>query len=163
MRMRQATAVLVLLAAAGVGLADHSKRGQQPRSLVGAYYYPWYYPDRWTKEPVTHTPQLGRYSSAERPVVRRHIEWARQAGLDFFLVSWLSPSGREDRNLKRALLPELGEGRFCFALLYETPLALNLPAGKPIDLDRTLPGGLRAGDHLVKHFEYLADTYLKHE
>jgi hypothetical protein len=96
-------------------------------------------------------------------VAADHIRCARQADLDFFLISWLSPDGREGQNLKAAVLPELEEARFRFALLYETPLALGLPAGKPIDLEAMLPDGARAGDRFVKHFDHLAETYLKHK
>jgi hypothetical protein len=124
--------------------------------------YPWYYKERWTREPVTNTPRLGWYSSDDRKVAAQHIRWARQADLDFFLVSWLSPEGREGKNLQEALLPELEKARFRFALLYETPLALGLPAGKRIDLAGKVPAGARAGDRLVEHFDHLAQTYLKH-
>jgi hypothetical protein len=79
------------------------------------------------------------------------------------MVSWLSPGGREGKNLAQAVLPELEKARFRFALLYETPLALGLPAGRPIDLSGTLPDGARAGDRMVEHFDHLADAYLKHE
>src|SRR5207302_928347 len=99
----------------------------------------------------------------DRKVAAEHIRWAKQADLDFFLISWLSPDGREGKNLKEVLLPELEEARFRFALLYETPLALGLPAGKPIDLDAKLPDGARAGERLVEHFDHLAQTYLKHK
>lgn len=131
--------------------------------LLGAYYYPWYYPERWTNEPVTHTPQLGWYSSKDREVIAQHIDWAKQADLDFFLISWLTPDGYEGVNLRESVLPELGEARFRFALLYETPLALGLPAGKPIDFATTLPDGTKAGDQFVAHFDHLAETYLTHE
>jgi hypothetical protein len=94
-------------------------------------------------------------------VARQHVRWAQQADLDFFLVSWLAPGGREDRNLNQAVLPELEDGHFRFALLYETPLALHLPAGQPLDLDQKLPDGVRAGQRLVEHFDYLAATYLQ--
>src|SRR4051812_28347045 len=36
--------------------------------LIGAYYYPWYDRERWTREPVAHTPELGRYRSDDRTV-----------------------------------------------------------------------------------------------
>src|SRR5205809_738284 len=77
--------------------------------LLGAYYYPWYYKDRWTREPVTNTPKLGWYSSDDHKVAADHIRWAKQADLDFFLISWLSPDGREGKNLKAPILPELKE------------------------------------------------------
>lgn len=131
--------------------------------LVGAYYYPWYFPERWTNEPVTHTPQLGWYSSDDRAVAAEHIRWAKQADLDFFLVSWLSPQGLENRNLKEAVLPAVEEAGFRFALLYETPLALGVPAGQPIDLECLLPDGVKAGDRFVEHFDRMAESYLVNE
>ncbi|HZL88960.1 MAG TPA: hypothetical protein VFB96_11345, partial [Pirellulaceae bacterium] len=75
-------------------LGDEPQQRPDQR-LLGAYYYPWYYKERWTSEPVTNTPKLGWYSSDDRTVAAEHIRWARQADLDFFLVSWLSPRGRE--------------------------------------------------------------------
>jgi hypothetical protein len=159
--MRAALVPLVLVLPLIALWAEPERRPAE--RLVGAYYYPWYYPERWTREPVTNTPKLGWYSSADRPIAAQHIRWAKQADLDFFLISWLSPDGREAENLKRTVLPELEEARFRFALLYETPLALGLPAGKPIDLAAKLPDGVKAGDRVVAHFDHLAQTYLKHK
>lgn len=130
--------------------------------LVGGYYYPWYYPDRWTREPVTHTPRLGWYSSDDRDVAVRHVAWGREAGLDFLLVSWLSSTGSESCNLDTAVLPAVAESDLRFAILYETPLALGLPAGRPIDLAARLPDGTVAGDRLVADFDHLAARYLGH-
>lgn len=130
--------------------------------LVGAYYYPWYYKERWTREPVTDTPKLGWYGSGDRAVAAEHVRWAKQADVDFFLVSWVAPAGREAKALDDAVLPEIADARFRFALLYETPLALGLPAGGPIDLTAKLPDGKPAGDRLVEHFDRLAESYLTH-
>jgi hypothetical protein len=157
----RATLVLLVLLLPPFALAAEPQR-QSDERLVGAYYYPWYYKERWTSEPVTNTPKLGWYASDDRAVAAEHIRWARQADLDFFLVSWLTTEGREGKNLKEAVLPELEKADFRFALLYETPLALGLPAGKPIDLAAKLPGGAKAGDRFVEHFDHLAETYLKH-
>jgi hypothetical protein len=159
--MRAALVLLILVLPLIAPGADPERRPAE--RLVGAYYYPWYYKERWTNEPVTNTPKLGWYSSDDRKVAADHIRWAKQADLDFFLISWLSPDGGEGKNLKEAVLPELEEARFRFALLYETPLALGLPAGKPIDLAGTLPDGAKAGDRFVEHFDHLAEAYLKHK
>jgi hypothetical protein len=137
-------------------------RAAEPERLVGAYYYPWYYKERWTREPVTDTPKLGWYASNDRMVAAQHIDWAKQADLDFFLISWLTPDGHEGKNLRDSVLPELEKARFRFALLYETPLALSLPAGKPLDFEAKLPDGVKAGDRFVEHFDKLAETCLKH-
>jgi hypothetical protein len=129
---------------------------------VGAYYYPWYYKERWANEPVADTPKLGWYSSDDRNVAAQHVKWAKEARLDFFLVSWLTAEGREGKNFANAVLPELEKANFQFAMLYETPLALGTPAGKPIDLHVVDAKGSKAGDRFVQHFDHLADNYFKH-
>jgi len=155
------TGILILLAATVGCAAEEPKKKQESPPLVGAHYYPWYFPQKWTLEPVCDTPQLGHYDSRDRAVARRHVQWAKQAGLDFFMVSWISPNGREDQNFQHAILPEIEQQGFRFAFHYETALALNLPAGKPLDFDQKREDGSRAGDQFVAHFDYLADTYLK--
>ena len=149
------TATMLLTPAFG----DDAKPAER---LLGAYYYPWYTKDRWTSEPVCNTPLLGWYSSDDRKVAARHVNWGKQANLDFFLVSWLTSEGHEGKNLDSALLPELANADFRFAILYETPLALGLPAGKPIDLESTGKDGTKVGDQFVKHFDHLTRTYFKH-
>jgi hypothetical protein len=52
-----------------------------------AYYYIWYNPTSWLRAKQDY-PLLGRYSSADADVMRRHIEMAAAAGLSGFLVSW---------------------------------------------------------------------------
>lgn len=52
-----------------------------------AYYYIWFNPTSWRRA-KTDMPLLGNYSSADPEVMRRHIEMARSAGIDGFLVSW---------------------------------------------------------------------------
>ena len=159
---RSNAALLILILVCPLTSLGDEPQQRPDQRLLGAYYYPWYYKERWTSEPVTNTPKLGWYSSDDRTVAAEHIRWARQADLDFFLVSWLSPRGREGLNLKESVLPELEKADFRFALLYETPLALGLPAGKPLDLATQLPDGVKAGDRFVEHFGHLAETYLKH-
>jgi hypothetical protein len=167
MRRAWVPVVLLLAAVSSVSWTPSAARGDEPgrkpqERLIGAYYYPWYYKERWTREPVANTPRLGWYTSDDRGVAAEHIRNAKQADLDFFLVSWLSPDGREGKNFREAVLPELEKADFRFALLYETPLALGLPAGKPIDLSAKLADGIVAGDRFVEHFDHLGETYLKH-
>lgn len=134
------------------------------RGIFGAYYYPWYDNVRWRDQAVTHTPKLGKYQSSDRKTAEQHIAWAKQADLDFFMVSWIAPGRMEDDNLKKALVPELEKARFHFALLYETPLALGIPAGLQLDLARTMPNtGTKTGNLMIEHFDYLATTYFTRE
>ena len=65
---------------------------------VGVYYYPWYkqgwgnyhwnssaeYP-QWD---VVDFPLLGYYSCQEENVIRQHLEWMAEIGLDFIILSW---------------------------------------------------------------------------
>lgn len=153
------TVIVMALAVATSCAAQKPKETRESPPLVGAHYYPWYFPQKWTLEPVCDSPQLGHYDSRDRSVAKRHVQWAKQADLDFFMVSWISPSGREDQNFKHVILPEIEEQGFRFAFHYETALALNLPAGKPLDFDQIGEDGSRAGDRFIAHFDYLASTY----
>ncbi|MFN3485299.1 MAG: hypothetical protein ACK44W_07435 [Planctomycetota bacterium] len=97
----------------------------QPRpveKLALAFYYPWYgSPNgpsgRWVHwEPdrghaSRHTPILGFYDSQDERILRKHIEWAQEAGLDGFIVSWWGPGSFEDRVLRK-LIPLAAERNF---------------------------------------------------
>ena len=54
-----------------------------------AYYYIWFNAGSWNRAKIDY-PLLGRYSSDDRGVMERHVSWARQAGIDGFIVSWKS-------------------------------------------------------------------------
>ncbi len=155
--------VFLVLLAGMAGFAAHEpKEKPKPPPVVGAHYYPWYFPKKWTLEPVCDTPQLGYYDSGDRAVARRHVQWAKKADLDFFMVSWINEAGKEDQNFKQVLLPEIDAQGLRFAFHYETALALNFIAGKQkLDFDQKQADGSRAGDRFVAQFDYLADTYFK--
>ncbi len=155
------TVLLILVAGTAGCTAEEPEKKRESPPFVGAHYYPWYFPEKWTLEPVCDTPQSGHYDSRDRAVAKRHVQWAKQAGLDFFMVSWISPTGREDQNFRQAILPEIEDQGFRFAFHYETALALGLPAGKPLDFDQKREDGSQAGDRFVAHFDYLADTYFQ--
>lgn len=54
---------------------------------VFAHYYIWFQPTSWNRA-KRDFPILGRYSSDERDIMRQHIRWAKQAGINGFIVSW---------------------------------------------------------------------------
>lgn len=54
-----------------------------------AYYYIWFDTGSWNRA-KTDYPLLGRYSSDDEEVMRQHIQWAKSAGIDGFIVSWKS-------------------------------------------------------------------------
>ena len=102
---------------------------------VLAYYYIWYDEGSWDRAKIDY-PLLGRYSSDDREVMRRHVRWAMDAGIDGFIVSWKSTE-KLDRRL--SLLRDVAaEENFKLAIIYQgldfdrKPLAVNRIAA---DLD----------------------------
>jgi len=66
--------------------------GGVPR-LVLTFYYAWYRPGRWGN--VLDHPTLGFYNSSDREAIRRHFEFAEEAGIDGLIVSWWGDSTDE--------------------------------------------------------------------
>lgn len=96
--MRRLTAILVALAAAGA-LAPSQAHAQAPPpkpTPLLAYYYIWFNPSSWSRAKID-LPLLGRYSSDDATIMRQHIRWAKQAGIDGFLVSWKSTPLLDER------------------------------------------------------------------
>lgn len=62
----------------------------QPSAIpLLAYYYIWFDPGSWDRA-KTDLPLLGAYSSDGRKVALQHIQWAKSAGINGFIVSWKS-------------------------------------------------------------------------
>jgi len=80
----------LLLGLFGLGLVTPAQARQQnvsdPVPML-AYYYIWFDSTSWNRAKIDY-PQLGRYSSDDRAVMRQHIEWAKAAGIKGFIVSW---------------------------------------------------------------------------
>jgi Glycosyl hydrolase family 71 len=79
------TATLLLLA--GSTDSNHSARAASRPDRLFAYYYIWFNATSWDRAKIDY-PLLGRYSSDERDVMRKHVQWAKEAGIDGFIVSW---------------------------------------------------------------------------
>jgi len=78
-----------------------SIRAQTKRSIVLAYYYGFYGDQSqgdWSQS--RFTPELGPYRSDNESVIRKHMEWAREAAIDGFIVSWWGPDSSGDRSAK---------------------------------------------------------------
>jgi hypothetical protein len=108
------TATLVV--ALTLVIAAPGARAATPADPLFAYYYIWFNADSWNRA-KTDYPLLGRYSSDERDVMRKHVHWAKQAGIDGFIVSWKSTPVL-NRRLKR--LAEVAEAeRFKLLVIYQ--------------------------------------------
>jgi MYXO-CTERM domain-containing protein len=103
--------LVVLLGSVGGAAAATT----DPRPTL-AYYYIWFDATSWDRA-KRDFPLLGRYSSDERRVMRQHVRWAKQAGIDGFIVSWKS-SWRLNRRLEH-LLDVAEEENFRLAVIYQ--------------------------------------------
>jgi hypothetical protein len=81
-----------------------------------AYYYIWFDPQSWNRAKMDY-PLLGRYSSDDADVMRQHIQWAKEAGIDGFIVSW---KGTDKLNRRLDQLVQIAdEENFKLAIIYE--------------------------------------------
>jgi hypothetical protein len=129
-------AVLVLgpIAAGAMRLAPAADASVSPIPVL-AYYYIWYEETSWDRAKSDY-PLLGRYSSDDREVMEHHVRWAKDAGIDGFIVSWKSTE-KLDRRLSQ-LRDVAVEQDFKLAIIYQgldferKPLSVNRIAA---DLD----------------------------
>ncbi len=81
-----------------------------------AYYYIWFDVKSWDRA-KTDIPLLGRYSSDDVEVMRQHIEWAKNAGIKGFIVSWKGTDKLNSRLEK--LVQVASEEDFKLAIIYQ--------------------------------------------
>jgi len=80
------------------------------RPLIGSYYYPWYTIQRWKYDRnVTSMPYLGPYDNSNLSVINQHIDWAKQAGIDYFIYSWLGTNKKSMDQKPKLLITLLGK------------------------------------------------------
>jgi hypothetical protein len=81
-----------------------------------AYYYIWFDRGSWDRAKSDY-PLLGRYSSDDAAIMRQHIRWAKQAGINGFIVSWKST---EKLNRRLQQLIEIADDEdFKLAIIYQ--------------------------------------------
>ena len=81
---------LILAGSAAASVAPSQSKPTNPNPVpVMAYYYIWYDETSWDRAKIDY-PMLGRYSSDNRMVMEQHVRWAKDAGIDGFIVSWKS-------------------------------------------------------------------------
>lgn len=81
-----------------------------------AYYYIWFDIRSWRRA-KTDYPLLGRYSSDNSQIMRQHIRWAKEAGIDGFIVSWKG-TYKLNRRLQQ-LVRIADQENFKLAIIYE--------------------------------------------
>jgi Glycosyl hydrolase family 99 len=106
----------VVRAEAAVAAPPAVQSGAQTRVPLFAYYYIWFNPSSWDRAKID-LPLAGKYSSNDPAVMRKHIEWAKRAGITGFIVSWKNTPSL-DRRL--ATLIDVAESEhFSLAMIYE--------------------------------------------
>ena len=101
-RVRAIPLVLAIVGLSALGLAPSSSSSPPPTAAASgspgspglathipvlAYYYMWFNSASWTHA-KTDVPVLGSYTSTSAAIIKQHVTWAKQAGLDAFIVSW---------------------------------------------------------------------------
>lgn len=110
-----------------------------------AYYYIWFDRGSWDRA-KSDFPLLGSYSSDDEDVMRQHIAWAKQVGIDGFIVSWKS-TDQLNRRLEQ-LIAIADEADFQLAIIYQG-----------LDFERDpLPV-----DRITEDLQYFTDEYAGNE
>lgn len=102
--------------------SDLAPRSQTfgPRQVF-AFYYTWFDETSWSGDKLSDLPSQP-YVSRERATIGRHIEEAKRAGIDGFLVAWYGPAvenNQTESNL-RIILEEAAIRGFKAGVLFET-------------------------------------------
>lgn len=116
MRSRLALAAAAAAVALTLPVGGSSAAAAGSPTPVLAYFYQWFNASSWNRAKIDY-PLLGRYSSDERSVMRQQVRWARQVGLDGFIVSWKA-NPTLNRRLRR-LIAVARRHRFHLAIIYE--------------------------------------------
>jgi hypothetical protein len=108
---------LLLLAAMNMAVASPPASAQESAPLpFYAYYYIWFDPGSWNRA-KDDFPLIGRYSSDDGQVMRAHVQWAKEAGIDGFIVSW-KDTERLSRRLE-TLVEVAKDNDFELAIIYQ--------------------------------------------
>ena len=111
-----ALAALLLATLPGAARASSGTPAATGDPPVFAYYYIWFNPTSWERAKIDY-PILGHYSSDEREVMRTHIRWAKEAGIEGFMVSWKNTPVLNRRLDK--LISAARQQRFKLGIIYQ--------------------------------------------
>jgi hypothetical protein len=141
--------VLSLLAAlmllAQVVLIEPAPTDAAGERLVLAFYYAWFEMTTWDL-PLPDKPSQP-YASSDRSTMRRHVDWAKQAGIDAFVQSWYGPQVENNQTETN------------FAVLLD--VAGNQGFSAAVDLEVTSPFLHSQGD-VVAALQHLLTVHANH-
>ncbi|WP_419193555.1 glycoside hydrolase family 99-like domain-containing protein [Kolteria novifilia] len=153
-------ATVVGLAATSALLGPTLAQDVPQRPLVLAYYYPWYEKGDWSRHGYVGTPTLGRYGTDEPTIAEQHIAWAREGGIDAFVVSWWGEVHLTARHLDQGFFRASNLDTIRFAMIYESLGRLDhLDGNTDAVIDFSHPE-VAAG--FAKDLRHLRETYFGH-
>jgi hypothetical protein len=93
---------------------------QRPSMGTLAFYYPWYgNSSHWPPNGnITDNPLSGFYDSNNETLIKEHIDMAKEAGIDGFIVSWWGINSFED-NATLHIKNVCEQNNFTFTIYYE--------------------------------------------
>lgn len=155
MRLALLFAVAVVLLPIAVSCVVQKRENNM---IVGAFYFMWYgRPGQW-QTGHDYTPVLGEYDSRDPRVMAYHTEWARAAGIDFFMTSY-NPRDEDggsthvvDAFTRYLTQPNVVPN----AIAYEAQMALNPNPWQPYDFTTDPDGdGKTIGQQFVEDMQRL--------
>ena len=106
-------ALLIVTVLAGLVATSPAAASDPP---TYAYYYIWFSASSWNRAKTDYS-KLGRYSSDEQRIMRQHIRWAKQTGIDGWIVSWKDTPVLTDRLEMLATIA--AQERFKLSVIYQ--------------------------------------------
>jgi hypothetical protein len=138
--------------------------------VIGAHYYPWYGKQsnlilgggNW-ESGIAHTPRLGSYSSENREIIKEHVQYARKAGIDFFMLEWTGPGLDEDLIIREHCIPVFESMRMPFCITYDSYFTLHkTETTLSWDLSEKYDSLRTKGAKMGEDFKYLLKNYFSH-
>ena len=134
--------------------------------LIGAFYYPWYHNDpldvhHWNEGGYMGIPTLGEYSSRDSDIIRKHINWASNYNIDFFIMSWWgyeAGNNFEDITIKEYFLKSEDISNIKFAILYETEKRLKKDNNNKFNFNNEFNM-----ERLIEDIKYICNNYFEHK
>lgn len=99
--------------------------------VVGVYYNN--FTSSVSSSTSAETPLLGYYTTTESQVLPKHIEWANEAGVDFFIITW-DGSSSNTTLLNNFAVARQNDSDVKFAICYNTS-HLNVTNDSPLEND----------------------------
>ncbi|MBP9838107.1 MAG: glycoside hydrolase family 99-like domain-containing protein [Proteobacteria bacterium] len=137
--------------------------------IVGVHYYSWF-PGNWAGgifgdhlEPNLW-PKLGKYESGEPQVVKQHLDWMKDSGINLIVFDWWIKRRTVKRNIKKAIELLDQQEQIKFAMHYES---LDLKSNKDTI---TIPEGANViymtperTENLKLHILDVAEDYMSNK